>query len=79
MAIPIFGQNDSDPQRTRNRAVVEEIFIKATKIKTLAVGLVYFTSEAFQGELGDETSLLGWGIAIAKDILRTGTDMDSVL
>ncbi|KAG6853988.1 hypothetical protein C0991_011851 [Blastosporella zonata] len=67
-----------DIPTTRNRGAIEEIFIKATRIQTLAMGLVYFLSEAFRDVLqdGDEKGkLIKWASGLAKDTLRTGVDI----
>ena len=63
---------------TRNRAAVEEIFIKATRTESLAMGLVYFMTEVFRSfSSGDEelTKLIKWASGVAKDTLRTGLDI----
>ncbi|KAG2017925.1 MIF4G/MA4 domain-containing protein [Coprinopsis cinerea AmutBmut pab1-1] len=75
---------------TRNRGAVEEIFIKASRIDTVAMGLVYFMNEAFKEEVkkgkaekesregGKEDKLrsfLVWGVELAKDTLQTGLDV----
>ncbi|KAF7327646.1 MIF4G/MA4-domain-containing protein [Mycena kentingensis (nom. inval.)] len=57
---------------TRNRAQIEEIFIKASRIETLAMGLVYFLTEMFRDA---EDKLGKWGSDVAKDTLRTGVDI----
>ncbi|KAF7312428.1 MIF4G/MA4-domain-containing protein [Mycena indigotica] len=55
---------------TRNRSSVEEIFIKATRIETLAIGLAYFLTETLQSE----SDVVQWACGVAKDTLRTGVD-----
>ncbi|CAA7266968.1 unnamed protein product [Cyclocybe aegerita] len=60
---------------TRNRNVVEEIFIKTSRVQGLAMGLVYFLSNAFQDKLDtdDEFSkFLQWAVGVATETLRTG-------
>jgi nucleolar MIF4G domain-containing protein 1 len=73
-ATPVLSSNERNQLASRNRGAVEEIFIKATKIEMLAMGLMYFMSEAFRGELGDSEGVLEWGINVAKDTLRTVMD-----
>lgn len=63
---------------TRDRGAVEEIFIKATRIQTLAMGLVYFMSEAFRdlsGEGEEMAKLIKWASGLAKETLRAGVDI----
>jgi nucleolar MIF4G domain-containing protein 1 len=55
---------------SRNRGPLQEIVLKATKINTLAMGLAYFLSEPFN-ELPDSSGLVGWGVEVAKEALRT--------
>ncbi|KAJ7274276.1 MIF4G/MA4 domain-containing protein [Mycena haematopus] len=64
---------------TRNRGPVEEIFIKASRVEALAMGLVYFLTEAFR-DVDDEMpdgmkKLVNWASGVAKDTLRTGVDV----
>jgi nucleolar MIF4G domain-containing protein 1 len=63
---------------SRNRAALEEIFIKVTRIETLAMGLLYFVSEAFQKELTTD-GFMSWAVEVVKDGLRTGVDVGSDL
>ncbi|KAL0574986.1 suppressor of glycerol defect [Marasmius crinis-equi] len=65
---------------TRNRGSVEEIFLKATKLQTLAMGILFFFSKMFRFEgddkLGEETKrLVKWGVGVAKDTIQTGLDI----
>lgn len=60
--------DDANEQTSRNRGTVEDIFIKATKIENLGLGLIFFLSNAFRGEEG----FLGWASALAKETLQTG-------
>lgn len=64
---PILA-NDALEQASRNRGAVEEIFIKATKLENLGLGLIFFLSNAFKGEEG----LLKWASTVAKETLQTG-------
>ncbi|CAK5269400.1 unnamed protein product [Mycena citricolor] len=70
---------------SRNRAPVEEIFLKASRIETLAMGLVYFLTEAFRrvaddAEIDDAaTPLVRWAAGLAKETLRTGVDIGQTM
>ncbi|KAG5646977.1 hypothetical protein DXG03_001700 [Asterophora parasitica] len=75
---PMIASNPKDIPTTRNRGSIEEIFIKARRIQTLAMGLVYFMSESFRdvSKNDDEMSkLIKWASTLAKDTLRTGVDI----
>ncbi|KAH0585267.1 hypothetical protein H2248_008510 [Termitomyces sp. 'cryptogamus'] len=74
---PLITSNAKDVPATRNRGAVEEIFIKATRIQTLAMGLVYFLSEAFRdvSKDGEMDIFIEWASGLAKDTLRTGVDI----
>jgi len=60
--------DDANEQMSRNRGAVEDIFIKATKIENMGLGLIFFLSNAFRGEEG----LLGWASALARETLQMG-------
>lgn len=63
---------------TRNRNAIEEIFIKASRVQALAMGLVYFLSQTFKVQSEPEDGLskfLRWAVNVAKDTLRTGVDL----
>jgi len=63
---------------TRNRATIEEIFVKAARIENLAIGLVYFLTNVFMKHASDDdtnTNLFKWASKLALDILRTGVDI----
>lgn len=64
---PVLADDVSE-QTSRNRGMIEEIFVKATKIESLGLGLIFFLSYAFRGEEG----LVGWASALAKETLQTG-------
>ncbi|KAF5382190.1 hypothetical protein D9615_004440 [Tricholomella constricta] len=75
---PMIASNPKDMPTTRNCGPIEEIFIKATRIQTLAMGLVYFISEAFRDVSKEEdemSRLIKWASRLAKDTLRTGVDI----
>jgi len=61
---------------TRNRGALEEVFIRATRVETLTLGLIYFLSKEMsqpQGE--DDKGLAKWATGVAVDTLRTGKDI----
>ncbi|KIK94383.1 hypothetical protein PAXRUDRAFT_828062 [Paxillus rubicundulus Ve08.2h10] len=60
--------NSSKEQSSRDRGAVEEIFVKATKIENLGLGLIFFLSDAFKGEEG----LVKWASTVARETLQTG-------
>lgn len=78
---PLPNASSSDPSThpsTKNRGPIEEIFIKASKIQALAMGLVYFLGETFKrGE--EDGPLVKWASGVARDTLRTGIDVVSSL
>ncbi|GLB40326.1 putative protein with domain in DAP-5, eIF4G, MA-3 and other proteins [Lyophyllum shimeji] len=77
-ATPMIASDPRAVPTTRNRGTIEEIFIKATRIDTLAMGLVYFMSEAFRDvprEEDEMAKLIKWANELAKDTLRTGVDI----
>jgi len=62
----------ADLPRTRSKGPIEEIFIKATRIQALAMGLVYFLTEL---KKTSEEEFVQWACAVAIDTLRTGLDV----
>jgi nucleolar MIF4G domain-containing protein 1 len=78
---PLLDLSAGGLPTTRNRRAVEEIFIKATRIEILAMGLVYFLSDLFKSDSDNEevSILLKWGSDLAKETLRTGMDIIPVL
>ena len=75
VSTPIIG---SAIPNTKNRGPIEEVFIRATKITPLALGLIYFLGEVTpkefeQAEAGSQ--FLTWANRIASDTLRTGMDV----
>ena len=61
-----------------NRATIEQIFIKATRNQTLAMGLIYFLSGAFRnlaGETEDMARLIKRASELARSTLQTGVDV----
>jgi nucleolar MIF4G domain-containing protein 1 len=49
---------------------VEEIFLEASRIENLGLGLVFFMSNMFKGENG----FLTWASSVAKETLQTGME-----
>ncbi|KXN88612.1 Suppressor of glycerol defect protein 1 [Leucoagaricus sp. SymC.cos] len=63
---------------TRNRAAIEEIFVKATRIENLTMGLVYFLANAFSKQSYEDENIgkfAKWASQLALDTLRTGVDI----
>jgi nucleolar MIF4G domain-containing protein 1 len=60
----------NDYPSTRNRGALEEIFMKASRIENLGLGLMFFMSNVFKGEDG----FLMWASTLAKETLQTGMD-----
>ncbi|KAJ7903418.1 hypothetical protein B0H14DRAFT_3079584 [Mycena olivaceomarginata] len=79
VAAPVISTRDgAGVPTTRNRGPVEEIFIKASRVEALAMGLVYFLTEALRDvdEMPDPMKkLVKWASGVAKDTLRTGVDV----
>lgn len=78
MATPLISVGPTTVPTTRNRGPIEEIFIKASRIESLAMGLVYFLTEVFRDvdEMQDGLGkLTKWASGVAKDTLRTGVDV----
>ncbi|KAH7884460.1 hypothetical protein F5I97DRAFT_2037366 [Phlebopus sp. FC_14] len=63
-------EDHSSEKASRNRGAIEDIFMKATKIENLGLGLMYFLSNAFREEEG----LLNWASSVARETLQTGMD-----
>ncbi|KAL1738484.1 hypothetical protein HDZ31DRAFT_50919, partial [Schizophyllum fasciatum] len=73
-ASPVLG---AVPQ-TRNRGAVEEVFIKAARVEALAMGLVYFLTQAVMRDTTEDDALgrfVRWAGGVAKETLRTGLDV----
>jgi nucleolar MIF4G domain-containing protein 1 len=69
VSTPVLG---NDMPATRNKNSLEEIFIKATRIQVLAMGLVYFLTEM---KKRSEEEFIRWASGVAIDTLRTGMDI----
>lgn len=69
LATPLLSSEELPA--TKNKAPLEEVFIKGSKIQSGALGLVYFLREAFRGEEG----FLKWASQVALQTLRAGMDV----
>ncbi|KAK0500414.1 hypothetical protein EDD18DRAFT_827491 [Armillaria luteobubalina] len=77
-STPLIGSNTKILSTTRDRTAIEEVFVKATRVPNLAMGLVYFLLNTTQDdEIVDETvtKFIRWATEVAKDTLRTGVDV----
>ncbi|KAG2146159.1 uncharacterized protein EDB93DRAFT_1086687 [Suillus bovinus] len=70
VSSPMLGNDSDDYPSMRNRGSLEEIFLKASRIENLGLGLVFFMSNTFKGEDG----FLSWASSVAKETLQTGMD-----
>jgi nucleolar MIF4G domain-containing protein 1 len=69
VSAPVLG---ADLPPTRSKGSIEEIFIKATRVEALAMGLVYFLTGM---KKTSEEEFVQWASAVAIDTLRTGLDV----
>ena len=69
LATPLLSSEELPS--TKNKAPLEEVFIKGSKIQSVALGLVYFLRETFKGEEG----FLKWASQVALQTLRTVMDV----
>ncbi|KAF9490462.1 ARM repeat-containing protein [Pleurotus eryngii] len=77
---PLLAEGTKNLHTTRNRGSLEEIFPKGSRNETLAMGVVYFLSEAFrkQSKGGRESKVdefTLWATGVARETLRTGVDV----
>jgi nucleolar MIF4G domain-containing protein 1 len=73
VSVPVLG--NSIPT-TRNRGALEQVFIKATRMESLALGLLFFLQkEMSQPRDRDSEQLVKWATGVAMDTLRTGMDV----
>ena len=78
VSTPVLTDDLSSLSLTKNRAAIEEIFIKASRTDTLAMGLVYFLTETFKplrSQTDPASKFLTWGVNLATDTLRSGLDI----
>ena len=80
-SAPVLTAHVANMPSTRNRGPLQEVFAKATRVQALAVGLVYFLTEAFRGVDGEDEDgdFVTWARDVAVDTLRTGLDTISTL
>jgi nucleolar MIF4G domain-containing protein 1 len=63
--------NESVPPTRRNESAVREVFVKATRVEALAMGLAYFIGETFRSEQDTEMAqLIKWAVGIARGTLQ---------
>ncbi|KAI0694615.1 hypothetical protein BC835DRAFT_1415230 [Cytidiella melzeri] len=77
LPTPLLNLNPKDFPLSRNRGPLEEVFIKATKVETLALGVAYFLDHTFRQSRGEEDSsgFINWATKVAVETLRTGIDV----
>lgn len=66
---------------SRNQSPIEEIFMKATRVQALAMGLVYFLSTMSKGISSADDALskfVRWAAGVAQETLRTSVDLVSL-
>lgn len=49
--------------------------MKATRVQTLVIGLVYFIGDVFKGDRIEDDGFLKWAAQVARNTLRTGMDV----
>lgn len=77
-STPVIGNSLNNIMFTRNRNAIEEVFIKATRLQNLSMGLVYFLSELLAKPSGEGDALdkfVKWSVGVAQETLRTGIDV----
>ncbi|KZT00798.1 ARM repeat-containing protein [Laetiporus sulphureus 93-53] len=75
VSTPLLSGERNVFPTTRNRGPLEEVFMKATRMQNLSVGLIHFISEAFKGDNSEDNGFIKWASQVAKDTLRTGMDI----
>ena len=77
LPTPLLSSDPSDFPSTRNRGPLEEVFIKATRLETLALGLVYFLGQTLgkEAEKDESSTFIKWAVKVALETLRTGIDL----
>ena len=79
LSTPLLGSDPKDYPTTRNQSPIEGVFVKASRLQTLSLGLTYYLSESFTGDAEqDEPSILAWAAKVAASTLK-GTDMGAEL
>lgn len=73
VSVPVLG---TSVPTTRNRGTLEEVFMKATRMEALALGLIYFLSKEMPRlKSEDGEGSVKWATGVAVDTLRTGLDV----
>lgn len=75
VSTPLLSRNPKDLPKGHNRGPLEEVFMKATRVQTLVIGLVYFIGDVFKGDGIEDDGFLKWAAQVARDTLRTGMDV----
>ncbi|ETW83202.1 hypothetical protein HETIRDRAFT_244965, partial [Heterobasidion irregulare TC 32-1] len=83
-SVPVLTAHVANMPSTRNRGPLQEVFARATRVQALAVGLVYFLTDAFrradgEGGGGGDGNFVTWARDVAVDTLRMGLDTISTL
>lgn len=73
LSAPLLGADPKELPDTKNRGPLEEVFIKASKLETLSLGLLYFLGQRYIQET--EHPFLHWAAKVATETLRTGVDI----
>lgn len=62
---------------TREKGLVEEVFIKAARLQEMSMGMVYYLSRVFDtsAEDGQMSEFLAWAKDVAKETLNMGMDV----
>ncbi|OCH94379.1 hypothetical protein OBBRIDRAFT_789292 [Obba rivulosa] len=79
LSSPSLSTDSNDLPQSRNRGPLEDIFLKATRIQALVIGLVYFIGEHFGKARREDSGFLKWASQVAIEILRTGTGVTAGL
>ena len=77
LTAPVRSSAVDDLPMTRNRGPLEDVFMKAAKFETLALGLVFFLGQQFRQGL--ENDFLEWAVNVSMQTLRAGVDRLSLL
>jgi nucleolar MIF4G domain-containing protein 1 len=73
VSVPVLS---TSVPTTRNRGALEDVFIKATRIEALSLGLLYFLGKEMSRIEGEDgVDLIKWAAGVAMDTLRTGMDV----
>lgn len=75
LSTPLLSNDPKGYPDTHNRGPLEEVFIKATRVPALALGLIYFIGEMDHADLAEGGEFLKWARKVALDTLKTGMDV----